>query len=563
MSAKQSNLSAQQYGYDIVVATTQESINRTMREYLTVGDQPVVSMYWIYDDDNNPQAISEADLLASTNGTDPFSVKNYKGKESAAPANVKNMYNSGFMYGFRAQIGIPPGYELADVPDIITLDPKAGTVTFNLMCSEFKLVSSVYGPNYTYTSTNQPDGGAWIFSSKVPLKTVLNNNNLPQAVQQQLMNLGADAFSVQQLIFDLDNAYLESTPTIVGVDPGTDAYTGLTNEFLGAYFSAMKQKGAPVLGFTITANNATPDPSTLKLSDLKMEANPFVDAAGVEIDNPTEDQQYLTTLNYLCAANGKKVLNTNTFNWNWLDNNSDALSFDGITAINRNTLVEYFKDQLNTYTLSNSFKPSVRVYLSDAGTIVNYEWGMTAAQPPVISTPATGQTVLSYSYSDTSYDEAGLDGDTGQMRLSPAFNLSVDFIDNTIVIKQSLQVYVDIKSGLTEGSGNVIDQTITDTYSIGVDENGKLGAVLGKPVTTNNPKIPGVNGFLNFFSEFNSLAGDVATWAQGFTAMSFTDVPVSVMQGFVFPGGKTFTFKDAMFSDNQDLISHIHYVDPS
>jgi hypothetical protein len=34
-------------------------------------------------------------------------------------------------------------------------------------------------------------------------------------------------------------------------------------------------------------------------------------------------------------------------------------------------------------------------------------------------------------------------------------------------------------------------------------------------------------------------------------------------QGWVFPGGKSFTFKQVAFSDYLDLISRITYVDPS
>jgi len=139
----------------------------------------------------------------------------------------------------------------------------------------------------------------------------------------------------------------------------------------------------------------------------------------------------------------------------------------------------------------------------------------------------------------------------------------VDFVGTTIVVKQHLLVYVYIENSSTGKGGNIIDRTITDTYSIGVGASGQLQAVLGTPVDTDNSQRPGVNGFLNFFTDINGLAAQTQEWYQGMAALSFEDVPVSVMQGFVFPGGKTFIFKDAMFSDNQDLISHITYIDPS
>ena len=55
----------------------------------------------------------------------------------------------------------------------------------------------------------------------------------------------------------------------------------------------------------------------------------------------------------------------------------------------------------------------------------------------------------------------------------------------------------------------------------------------------------------------------MAGWARSFASTNLTDVPVSFVQNFVFPGGSTFSFTDASFSDNQDLVSHITYADVS
>jgi len=52
----------------------------------------------------------------------------------------------------------------------------------------------------------------------------------------------------------------------------------------------------------------------------------------------------------------------------------------------------------------------------------------------------------------------------------------------------------------------------------------------------------------------------VASWAQTLTSGHLEDVPVSFADKFVFPGTATFTFADAAFSGNFDLVSHITYV---
>jgi len=95
-----------------------------------------------------------------------------------------------------------------------------------------------------------------------------------------------------------------------------------------------------------------------------------------------------------------------------------------------------------------------------------------------------------------------------------------------------------------------------------VDENGRLTTVRTS-VMKDDSKTPSTNDFLNFFTDLNSLIADVAEWSRGLAETNLTDIPVGIVQDFVFPGGKTFVFKDGIFSNNQDLVAHISYADPS
>jgi len=47
MSATQSYLSSPRYGYDFVVATTQTSINATIKEFLSKGTEPEVLVCYV------------------------------------------------------------------------------------------------------------------------------------------------------------------------------------------------------------------------------------------------------------------------------------------------------------------------------------------------------------------------------------------------------------------------------------------------------------------------------------------------------------------------------------
>ncbi|MTK52213.1 hypothetical protein [Paludibacter sp.] len=565
MSASNSNLSSSKYGYDFVVATTQASINATMDEYLSGISSPEVIMCYIIDDNGNPQEIAYDDLLKQTNGTDPFNVPD---QTPTSDQRIKNLSNAWFMYAFKASIGLPPGYAPltpsgSALPNIVTLGANTASVTFSLMCSEFQVVEANYGPKgiVSYLNKSQPDGNAWMFTSQVDLRLTSDAayGNLPPAVQAQIKNLGGNAFSIQQLLFDLDNAALESIPTISGVAPGTPLYNCLQSVFLGAYFNKLQANGQPVLSYSITQSTAPA--STLTLTDLNMEVNPFMGTNGQPVSQPTTDQQNLSTLCYLCAANGTVLPAAAQFSWNWIDP-SESSNSNGIVSINRNTFANYFKDQLLQYVPNNCYKSSVHVELD--GLDVKFSFSLSPGQAPNVTIPSTGSTVLTMSYSSEASDQAGLGGDMGRMELNPSMNVTVQFTGNTIVIVQHLVIYLYVRGTFgVHNSGNVVDKTITDTYTISVDSNGDLTAAYTSN-TVDNSVTPSTDWFSNFWgSDVNALTKSIAQWAQNFASRQFTDIPLSTVRNFVFPGGNTFTYNNVVFSDNQDLVSHIVYIQPS
>jgi hypothetical protein len=563
MSASQSNLSASKYGYDFVVATTQTSINSTMKEYLSAGTQPEVIVCYVANDQGVPTPIDYQTLKTNAKGSDPFAVP--ANADPTTNQDILNLYAARFMVGFKAQIGLPPpGYAPANIPDIVSLGSDTSAVSYNLTCSEFMVVQYSPGSGYnppTWLSITQSPGSAWLFNSKVDLRLLPYNDafsKLPPAVQAQIKNLGGNAFSIQQLLFDLDNATLESIPTISRVDPSSNLYSCLQKDFLGKYFEAVKQAGQPVLGCSVTQSTAPP--TTLTLTDLNFETAPLLGSNGQPITNPSKDQQDACALTYLCAANGHSLPNPAPFDWNWLEESEDS-SFDGLISVNRNTFANYIKAQLDPIVPMNCIAPAVRLWWE--GIKLYYGPGLNPGQTPTVSMPATGSTVLSYSYSGTSSDQAGLNGDAGAMTLTSTFNLDVVFQCNTIVITQHIVIYADVRVMLTSAAGNVVDKKIVDTYTLTTDAAGELTAALTS-VPTDNSQTPGVNGFLNFFTGgINDLISAIANAVRNFGPTNLRNIPVSAIKNFVFPGGKSFVFKDGSFSSFQDLTAHISYADVS
>ena len=69
MSASQSNLSASRYGYDFVVATTQASINATVKLSLSGLTEPVVTVCYVANSAGQPVEVDYEQLVKSAQGT--------------------------------------------------------------------------------------------------------------------------------------------------------------------------------------------------------------------------------------------------------------------------------------------------------------------------------------------------------------------------------------------------------------------------------------------------------------------------------------------------------------
>ncbi|KAF5650609.1 hypothetical protein F52700_326 [Fusarium sp. NRRL 52700] len=566
MSASASNLSSGHYGYDFVVAVTQASINATLKAFMRNLQEPIVTVYYVADDNGNPVQMDFQSFKKVAGETDPFTMP-----DGADPhgVDVKNLINARFLAGFRARIGIPPVQDSSDIPDIVTLGSDISTVLYNMVCSEFTVVQlkfGGYGPT-SFVSNSQPTDKPWYMQSTVNLNLSAVDNpgfqNLPAAVQNQIKNMRGSPFSVQQLLFDLSSARLESPPTMKNVEPGTPACMLLTEFFTGAYFAEMRKDGQPLLGCSVVPQQA--EAATLTITDMNLMSNQYIDSTtGQPVQSPLPWQKGLNTLNYLCAADKKPLPPSTHFGWNWLEQ-ADMGDHDGILAINRNSLRDYIIQHVKDYIPKVCFL--VDAHAKTSGGLGSNMWVDLPTGGQATLTQKTGETVFSYDYSCNSYDEAGFHGNNGSLDVSTSFHMQTDFTNTTdgtptIVITQNLTININMKRNLTRTSGSVVDKTIVDTYTLAVDDNGKLGATL-VPYTVDKGATPTTDGFQDFFTNSNTVAEEIKQQASAIVSSDMQDIPVSILQNYVFPGGQTFAFKDARFSDNQDLLASITYVDPT
>ena len=572
MSINQSYLSSPKYGYDFVVATTQASINSGLKEYLHNIDQPETIICYLADSLGNPSVqISLADLLKRTGGINPFDIPN---GTPYTDNRLKVLTEQKFIVGLKIKLGLPPGLMPKDMPPIVDLGDSANNVLFNLLCSEFQVIQNSPPGGFSQGSWNvwsQPSGTSWYFTTKVNLMYSALSQELDtpyfnshpkqkQALLDQLYNLSSGAFSLQQLLFDLDNAATMSIPKIAGMDPGSDAALILTKSFVNLYFQSVKEHGEPVLSVHAVAN--APDGSTLRLTAMEREVAPLLDGNGVVIPHPNALQKEVTTLCYLCAANNNPLPGTASFNWNWVVP-AEVNNESGVIAINRNTLANYYKTKLVPQIRQSCIKPWTSITAHMMGSL-DTKWSLTPGQTPQraeVTESGADVLVISYSCNADSHDKSGLT--YGEFDLHSSYTCTVSFSGNTITIVQHLVMYIKVTFDYTSASGNIVDKTITDPFTLSIGQNGAIQLTAGTPTMVDNSKDPDFGWFMHLISNFQDLVDDAKKSADKVVNVVFTDIPGENINNFVFPGAKVFTYKDVSFSDKQDMVSKVTYVTPT
>ena len=375
----------------------------------------------------------------------------------------------------------------------------------------------------------------------------------------QLNNLSGTAFSLQQLLIDSDTAVLETMLVLQGIPSNSNAAAILQKSFISIYSTNAKQVGHPLLSVNAVAQSV--DPSQLKMTNLERGASPLVDDNGIPISNPSQPQQNATTLNYLCAVNNGQLPPAVAFNWNWVEP-SDIAAESGVLAINRNVFGNFIIQQL---------MPSVKIscLLATAKVVayplqIDYSWKIETGQTPdmVIINPS-GENVVHISYSQTSdsKDSWGIGASSGELRLTPEYTCDVSFSGETISVKQRLKVAVYAENTHLGAGLNTYDMILEDSYTISVDQNGSLR--MGKPMSLpleDKSEDSHASTIIQILTDIDSLLDDIKAQVVSFTKMKLQHIPFDSLQSFVFPGARVFTYKSASFSEHQDLVCNITYV---
>ncbi|KAF4338052.1 gamma-glutamyltranspeptidase periplasmic precursor [Fusarium beomiforme] len=542
MSSKDSYLSDPRCQCDFVVSTTQASINSGLWEYLDEETQPIKFLCFEEEDGKFPtREISLDKLKEKSGGVDPFLIPD--NADASNPDVQALVQKTFFTAGIMLQMGIPDGHSPRTLPPIVTLK-NASNVTFNLYCKKIKVISLSFGRGGAkWNSFEQPVGPSekpWSMSMSVDLTTAnlakdlnspyfLNHPKVREQLLAALKNLSGTAFSLQQLLYDLDNATLQSTPDFSGV---TDAAARniLEANFRDIYAKNAAEHGLPLVSLTAVAQ--TPDKSTLAMTDFELIVNPLKDNNGVPLYNPDDDQLAVTTLDHLCATNNNRVPRISALDWNWVQP-QDVDNCSGAISINRDVLANFIGTKLQDLASSLCYTTTIcpdRIEISGNGT-------------PVITIPPSTSNVfhLDYSQIDITCAQAG----------------DFDSADCVTTMK-------------------VVDKTLTDTYGISVDQYGGLQLVkVDEQLTDQSEDGPtdtwndddddlwmGGRGITNSGQLVKEYSQDIQNYLDNSSAGNLHELQISQLQSFVFPGGRVFTYKAPFFSEHQDLVCSITYLDP-
>ncbi len=608
---QKSNLSTSLHAYDLVVAVTAKAINRTMKRFLDkMGEAQTVELWYCKKGRHDP--LEQMDPVALPGNKDIFSLTN----DDEVPQALST---AKFKFAIRAQFGLPEGVPKRRLKDIIQLSQDRQKVHFNLFFKHFEIIERKFDDFGPYLNkVSQEDGDPIFFETMVDMnfdkmdpESKFYKDMMDDATKDRLMNLNTSTmFSVQQLYLDLNTAALQNTPTISGLDRDSDALATIAQkDFINTCWTAFSDSSAVVLGYAVKAIE-TEEHSSIQPTDLTFNVSPYYND-----DGSKSDKFDLYTLNYVMNTDKQRRLKLGApFEWNWVQE-SESKTHSGAMAVRREVFANFLAKALlapdtgQHYLLSNlCIVPS----LSVGGTIVTWNSSATfspdpnpLASNPVSYVRADGKEVLTFSYSKSVETNKKIgdvfDTDDGGNWFDDALNVAQGFVnklsdplfaDKSFALTSRSHLSVELENDIitikVTGDMYIDDFDPGDAFDIGniagylggfskdiklqitTAGNGKLTV---KQQDTSDPTIKDANldeniaaGLDGSTDMADNLRIKYLKYATSWVDQFATEIENYLNESgnmWVFPGGNTFTFQDARFSEHQDLITHISYANPN
>lgn len=539
--------------YDNVVAVTQVAINQTMGEYL-MAHPTNIALYGKEDDDGNVTLVPDAkDATYSFTGT-------------LAPEKVNGVWLN-----------------------LVQLHTDKGnqTVQYNVTFKNGEF--TVLATNKAYKqNSNTP----WVigFFVKLAMQDVAKSD-LPDDLKRKLQNVDENMFSIQQLYMDLNTAALASSESIKMPSVTKSAMADMVK----GYLIQQQTQNKPLFGVTVKFKDKTVPPPTLTPTYVNFCVTPYHDADG-KTTNPNLD-----TLNYLVMTNHNQPPNAyppDSFPFNWVDD----VNTHGALAIKGKAAADFIVQQLNpilkglcpvVYCKADKTKPSPNDLVIKLNPGVDHVFNRAFDL-------STGK-IASYSYQSPSgsdyYSDAGVWGYSND-EVSADYGMSCDIfiIKDKMRIAGSITSSARVISSITMSGDrdprlpppndtryNIKDEMPNTTYKWFVElqlymdaaSNGQLDFKViaqdfnSQPTVENKDESWWDNSYARFgfsLKTYTTNLGDLRGQVKGHimgNVLSDLKGVLTRSQHFIFPGAKTFTYKNPTFSDSLDIASNITYLNPN
>lgn len=583
MSIYQSHLDQPQYGYDMVVATTEEAINATIKQYLLNYEGKEFIACYIQPDPRKAEFQQiDYDKVVKIAGMDPFSIPDTEFQNKEQEEAAQRLFDAMFAFAFKADMGLPEGYPIENIPDIVLFNKIGAEVGYNLFFKNMTLlnIAVLRGGFFDWQNVSQGYSNKsvdpWVFQFRVNLDLSADGtgsvfSTLPTEVQNKVKNLNPDsAFSVQQLFLDLNTAQLTSEPVISGVEDSSWAYHYLTVIFIQNYYrtlqagsvSASNPNGNFLLGYTIQPVVPNENTPSIIPTDLNIMISPNYGP-----DNKPSKDFGKYTLNYLVMSKGNRMPPSLAFDWNWVEDTR----YNGVMSIKKNIFTEFLYNMLSPALQPICIVPVCYVHCNLKGVEWSCYFEPNKEQIKYERIDDKTSRVLSLRYSQYQKDSDTFVPFWGEINATVTIDSDIYLEGNKIrsVTSATVHIYILIEGGVT--AGDVVKYTTETSYEIGVDAYGSLNAKM----TPESPKFVDTSEKLNpkFWSRFvtlgqiNNLINQIEnSWEPLKKFLIGHDRAIETMLNnsgvWVFPGGKTFVFKDVSFSNFQDLTAQITYIEP-
>lgn len=503
--------------YDTVVATTQAAINNAMAVYINNNPKDF-AIYAIVDDGLNVKELT----------TDPAKANCYLKGTIALEMDANQNY--------------------INIIDLKT-DKGAQHVGYNITIQGGEFYVNVEDfPHHT-----KPQGdNVWIIGMFVNLSMEdVEKSKLPDSIKKQLENVDENMFSIQQLCMDLNTAALNSSKE----NAFPNFMKATVTQMMSLYLAVQQKDNKPLFGVSAKFKDASVTPPTFVPTAVDFCVTPYTDANGNQ-SNPSLD-----TLNYLVMTNKNKAPKTvpTSFPFNWVDD----INVPGVIAIKHDLFAGFIIDKMNP--VLKALCPQIKCN-ADLFTVSI----LPADSSPVFQKVTDGQgRVATYTYQTKDVNHIPYNPHyDASMEVDYKMKCDVYLVDDDIRLKGAITVSGQTSTQSYRSPNGTTEEMDDTTFYWELDiqvymDSTNAGQLDFKVASSDFNQPPVITRKDKPFrvTDTNDI-GDIRKTIMPTVEATVMKSLAGVLKNpghFVFPGGKTFLFKNPQFSTTTDLASEITY----